>query len=338
MVGATMTLRFGYLVSRRLRLLRALGGVVVAVDGVDELEALVLVLGEGRLHELDPLVLVGRGGGRRQDRDLAGAVRGELAGPVGEVHADAAEVDLVDEDVVRADGRARVEADDLDARPPSPALRAGATSSLPSAEMMIALTPWVVRSVMNGICRSALASFGPTWMTVPPVSPARLVDAGLRGGEVLVDDVLRQVADGDRPGGRPPSRPPTARPTAGAGACCRRPVEHAANTMTATLARAIDSPDCSELQRHSSSILRGCCLTMWNRVGRRGPTSADSIDGRLGLVSKGWDDDREDQEQPEGDALDLDRHAGEPQRVLHDRDREDREDDAGDRPATRRRC
>ena len=38
--------------------------------------------------------------------------------------------------------------------------------------MMIALTFWVVRSVMNGIWRSALASFGPTWMTLPPVVPA----------------------------------------------------------------------------------------------------------------------------------------------------------------------
>ena len=53
-------------------------------------------------------------------------------------------------------------------------LRAGATSSLPSAEMMIAATPCVVRSVMKGIWRSAFASFGPTWMTVPPSSPAAL--------------------------------------------------------------------------------------------------------------------------------------------------------------------
>jgi hypothetical protein len=53
-------------------------------------------------------------------------------------------------------------------------LRAGATSSLPSAEMMIASTPCVVRSVMKGIWRSALASFGPTWMTLAPVSAAAL--------------------------------------------------------------------------------------------------------------------------------------------------------------------
>ena len=53
-------------------------------------------------------------------------------------------------------------------------LSAGATASGSSAEMMIALTPCVVRSVMNGIWRSALASFGPTWVTVPPSSPAAL--------------------------------------------------------------------------------------------------------------------------------------------------------------------
>ena len=47
MVGATMTLRFGYLVSRACACVRALGRVVIAVDGVDELEALVLVLGRG---------------------------------------------------------------------------------------------------------------------------------------------------------------------------------------------------------------------------------------------------------------------------------------------------
>ena len=39
-VGATMTLRFGYLVSRACACGRALGGVVIAVDGVDELEPL----------------------------------------------------------------------------------------------------------------------------------------------------------------------------------------------------------------------------------------------------------------------------------------------------------
>ena len=40
--------------------------------------------------------------------------------------------------------------------------------------MMIALTFWVVRSVMNGIWRSAFASLGPTWVTVPPSSAAAL--------------------------------------------------------------------------------------------------------------------------------------------------------------------
>ncbi len=54
------------------------------------------------------------------------------------------------------------------------ALRDGATASLSSAEMMIAFTFWVVRSVMNGICRSALGSGGPTWVTVAPSSVAAL--------------------------------------------------------------------------------------------------------------------------------------------------------------------
>jgi hypothetical protein len=44
-----------------------------------------------------------------------------------------------------------------------------------------------------------------------------LVDAGLRGGEVLVDDVLRQVADGDRR-----RRLPRGRGRCGAGADGRR--------------------------------------------------------------------------------------------------------------------
>src|SRR5450756_2037381 len=70
---------------------------------------------------------------------------------------------------------------------------------------------------------------------------------------------------------------------------------------------------------------------MSDRVGRRRPTSANSIESRLGLVSKGGDDDRENQEQPEGDALDLDRDAGEAKGVLHDRHGEDGENDARDR-------
>jgi hypothetical protein len=72
-------------------------------------------------------------------------------------------------------------------------------------------------------------------------------------------------------------------------------------------------------------------FTTCDRWRRRRPAPADAIDGRLGLVGEGRDDDREDQEQPEGDALDLDRHAGEPQRVLHDRDHEHGEHHPGDR-------
>ena len=54
------------------------------------------------------------------------------------------------------------------------AFRSGATASLSSAEMMIAWTCCVVRSLMKGTCRSAFGSFGPTWTTVPPSSVAAL--------------------------------------------------------------------------------------------------------------------------------------------------------------------
>src|SRR6476619_356954 len=54
------------------------------------------------------------------------------------------------------------------------AVRSGATASLSSAEMMIELTCWVVRSLMNGTCRSAVGDWGPTWMTVEPDSAAPL--------------------------------------------------------------------------------------------------------------------------------------------------------------------
>ena len=195
---------------------------------------------------------------------------------------------------------------------------------------------------MNGICRSAFGSFGPTWMTVPPSLGGGLVDAGLRRGEVLVDDVLRQVADGDRRRGRGPAGDAAADEAGGAAdaaAAGSRPLlEQAANTMTATLARAIDRPIDLSFNAVPPLSTRRLVSPLRDRVGRRRPPSADSIDGRLGLVSKGWDDDREDQEQPEGDALDLDRHAGEAERVLHDRHGEDRENDAGDRAPTRRRC
>ena len=228
-VGATMTLRFGYLVSRPLRLRGAGRGVVVAVDGVDELEARVLGVGrQGGLHELDPLVLVGRRRGRREDRDLAGAVRGELAGPVGEVDADAAEVDLVDEDVVGADGRARVEADDLDARGHGGLQgrcdlilavgrdddRVDALGGQVGDERDLEVRLRLVRADLDD--RAAGLAGG-------------LVDAGLGRREVLVDDVLRQVADGDRPPPAAASRPATAAGAADGARRRRRELEHAAN-------------------------------------------------------------------------------------------------------------
>src|ERR1700704_208023 len=124
--------------------------------------------------------------------------------------------------------------------------------------------------------------------------------------------------------------PPAAADPADAGAWVAPPPVHAANNRPATLARAMDRP--IDLSFKGLLLkLRESCLTMGDRAGRWRPPSAGSIDSRLGLVSKGGDDDREDQEQPEGDALDLDRHAAEPKGVLHDPHREDGEHDARDR-------
>ena len=51
------------------------------------------------------------------------------------------------------------------------AVSAGTTASLSSAEMMIALTFWVVRSVMNGTWPAgSVATLGPTVVTAAPPS------------------------------------------------------------------------------------------------------------------------------------------------------------------------
>ena len=90
------------------------------------------------------------------------------------------------------------------------------------------------------------------------------------------------------------------------------PLEHAESAIAAPPMRATRRPADVCFKCDSSNCLDGCLLTTCDRWRRRWPTSADAVDGRLGLVGKGRDDDREDQQQPEGDALDLDRHAGEP--------------------------
>ena len=102
---------------------------------------------------------------------------------------------------------------------------------------------------MNGICRSALASFGPTWVTVAAELGGGLVDAGLRGGEVLVDDVLRQVAD-VRPAAAGRGRCRGAdgaavapRRRGGSGRLTSRRSSTRRTTSAATLMRAIDPPD-----------------------------------------------------------------------------------------------
>ena len=201
---------------------------------------------------------------------------------------------------------------------------------------------------MNGICRSAFASFGPDLGDGAAELAGGLVDAGLRGGEVLVDDVLRQVADLDRAAGgggcgrrrrrltralrrggdrggrrrRGDGRSRGRAPAAGAGRERDRRAPDEGERRPADVCFKCDSSYCSR---------RLLAHPRCDRGRRRWPTSADAVDGRLGLVGEGRDDDREDQQQPEGDALDLDRHAGEPQRVLHDRDHEHGEHDARDR-------
>src|ERR1019366_10011446 len=70
---------------------------------------------------------------------------------------------------------------------------------------------------------------------------------------------------------------------------------------------------------------------MSDRVGRRRPTSTNSIDSRLGLVSRSGDGPRQDKERAKGDALDLDGDAGQAERVLHPRHGEDGENAPRDR-------
>src|SRR5262245_15559846 len=82
--------------------------VVVAVDGVDQLEVGVLVVLEGGVERLDPGVLVGRVGRRRQDRQLAALVAEDLEGHIGHHHPGLVEVDLGHEQALalaRRDGR-----------------------------------------------------------------------------------------------------------------------------------------------------------------------------------------------------------------------------------------
>src|SRR3954466_3740620 len=87
----------------------------------------------------------------------------------------------------------------------------GATASLSSAEMMIAFTPCVVRSVMNGIWRSAFARFGPTWVTVPPSSPAALSMPVFAAAEYwLTMSFGREPTLTPPLAGRPPLPPPPA--------------------------------------------------------------------------------------------------------------------------------
>src|SRR6188768_2202969 len=99
------------------------------------------------------------------------------------------------------------------------------------------------------------------------------------------------------------------------GAVVAAGVEHAATARTAIPARAPSRP--IRVWFKIAPPLRDSLLTTSDRGGRGWPSPASAVDGRRGLVSKRGDDDREDQQRPEGDALDLHGHASEPQRVLH---------------------
>ena len=100
-------------------------------------------------------------------------LRGEVARPVGHRLADEAEVGLVDEDVVGADGGAGVVADDLDAgglggrQRRDDRVRVGRRDR----DRADALGRRVLDERDLG---GSVAVLGPTWVTVPPSSPAAL--------------------------------------------------------------------------------------------------------------------------------------------------------------------
>ena len=80
-VGAMISLRSGCLSTSAERLVVRLLRLVVAVDGVDELEVGVLRIVEDLVERRDPGVLVGRVRRRRQDGELAAVVAEDVDGP-----------------------------------------------------------------------------------------------------------------------------------------------------------------------------------------------------------------------------------------------------------------
>src|SRR3954463_179471 len=95
-----------------LSLLEGLLVVVVAVRDLHELDVLVLRVLQRVLHDLDPGVLVGRVGGRGEDRDLA-LVADLLGDRLHLVLADELRRDLVDEHAARVGRHVGVHAHDL---------------------------------------------------------------------------------------------------------------------------------------------------------------------------------------------------------------------------------
>ena len=107
------------------------------------------------------------------------------------------------------------------------------------------------------------------------------------------------------------------------------PLEQADRTMTAVPAMASHRP-ADESSREFLLYAGIWCALTRDHVGRLVSAPLGVIDGRSALVSEGWNEDRQDQQQAQGDALDLHRHAGQPERVLHDRDREHGENGSRD--------
>ena len=99
-----------------MRLVVALFRLVVAVDGVEQLELGVFRILQRLLHRRDPGVLVGRIGRGGQDRELAAVLAEDGERHVGHDRADVVEVDLGDEHVLALGRRnRRVPGHDLDA-------------------------------------------------------------------------------------------------------------------------------------------------------------------------------------------------------------------------------
>src|SRR4029079_11447693 len=107
---------------------------------------------------------------------------------------------------------------------------------------------------------------------------------------------------------------------------------HAPTARLAVAKRAAIRPNRREINSTPPRVSCGDHLTRAaNRGCRAVPTSLRSVDGGLDPASKRGNDHRHDQEQPDSDALDVGGHVRQPQDVPQHGQREEGEDDAGDR-------